>query len=132
MIQNFNIFSQKTGLRLVLPVTTKTGLGWSSLVFLGSRTKVNWSRSRSCIFGPKDQTGLTNTSNREYRFDGRQYVPVPEGMNPMMEPTFVVDKDYYRQTIQDFKQMAESPQCSLVTTNGSLMLVPSTCLPSSI
>ena len=28
--------------------------------------------------------------------DGRQYVPVPEGMNPMMEPTFVVDKDYYR------------------------------------
>ena len=24
-------------------------------------------------------------------------MPVPEGMNPMMKPTFVVDKDYYRQ-----------------------------------
>ena len=23
-------------------------------------------------------------------------MPVPEGMNPMMELTFVVDKDYYR------------------------------------
>ena len=34
----------------------KTGLGWSSPVFLGSRTKVNWSRSWSCIFGPKDRT----------------------------------------------------------------------------
>ena len=58
-------------------------------------------------------------------------MPVPEGMNPMMELTFVVDKDFYRRnkTIQDFKQMAESPQRSLVTTNGSLMLVPSTCLP---
>jgi hypothetical protein len=34
--------------------------------------------------------------DREYRFDGKQYVPVPEGMSPMMEPTFVVDKDYYQ------------------------------------
>ena len=33
--------------------------------------------------------------NREYWFDGRQYVPIPEGMNLMMEPTFV---DYYQQT----------------------------------
>ena len=32
--------------------------------------------------------------NREYRFDGRQYVPISEGEN-LMEPTYVVDKDYY-------------------------------------
>ena len=33
---------------------------------------------------------------REYRFDGRRYVPIPEGEN-LMEPTYVVDRDYYRQ-----------------------------------
>ena len=31
--------------------------------------------------------------NGEYRFNGRQYVPIPEGMNHMMEQTFVVDRD---------------------------------------
>ena len=34
--------------------------------------------------------------DREYWFDGRQYVPIPKGTYPMIEPTFVVDKDYYR------------------------------------
>lgn len=33
--------------------------------------------------------------NREYRFDGIRYVAIPKGENPM-EPTYVVDEDYYR------------------------------------
>jgi hypothetical protein len=43
--------------------------------------------------------------NKEYRFDGRQYVPIPEGENPM-ELTYVVDRDYYRQ--EDPRLQAES------------------------
>ena len=35
--------------------------------------------------------------DREYWFDGRQYVPIPKGTYPMIKPTFVVDKDYYWQ-----------------------------------
>lgn len=33
--------------------------------------------------------------NREYRYDGRRYVPIPEGGNSM-EPTYIVDRDYYQ------------------------------------
>ena len=44
-IQNLKIFSQKTGLRLVLPVTTKTGPG-------PQKTDKDWSWSvRSGLFG---------------------------------------------------------------------------------
>ena len=36
--------------------------------------------------------------NREYQFNGRQYMPIPEGINPMMEQTFVVNRDYYQRS----------------------------------
>lgn len=43
--------------------------------------------------------------NREYRFDGERYMPIREGEYPM-EPTYVVDRDYYRR--EDPKLQAES------------------------
>ena len=33
--------------------------------------------------------------NREYRYDGEQYVPIV-GEENLMEPTYVVDRDYYQ------------------------------------
>src|ERR1700679_2290840 len=46
--------------------------------------------------GCSEEGHFIGDCTREYRFDGRRYVPIPEGENPM-EPTYVVDKDYYRQ-----------------------------------
>ena len=46
--------------------------------------------------GCREERHFIGDCNREYRFNGRQYVPIPEGMNPMMEQTFVVDRDYYQ------------------------------------
>ena len=38
---------------------------------------------------------LIGDCNREYPSDGRQYLPISEGEN-LIEPTYIVDKDYYR------------------------------------
>ena len=50
--------------------------------------------------------------NREYQFDGRQYVLISEGEN-LMEPTYVVDKDYYRQ---------ESPRCQTESGKSTMLI----------
>lgn len=48
-----------------------------------------------CV-GCWDEGHFVGDCNKEYRFDGRRYVPIPEGENPM-EQTYIVDRDYYRQ-----------------------------------
>lgn len=40
--------------------------------------------------------------NKEYRFDGERYMPIPVGENPM-EPTYVVDREYYRRKSARFQ-----------------------------
>lgn len=52
--------------------------------------------------------------NREYRFDGRRYVPIPKGENPM-EPTYIVDRDYYRQ--EEPRLQAESGKSTTLTSH---------------
>ena len=34
--------------------------------------------------------------NQEYQYDGEKYIPIVEEEN-LMEPTYVVDRDYYQQ-----------------------------------
>jgi hypothetical protein len=46
--------------------------------------------------GCQEEGHFIGNCNKEYRFDGRRYVPIPEGEN-CMEPTYVVDRDYYQQ-----------------------------------
>jgi hypothetical protein len=54
-----------------------------------------------------DEGHFIGNCKREYRLDGRRYVPVPERENLM---------DHYRHDVQDFKQKAESPQHSKTST----------------
>ena len=54
--------------------------------------------ANTCYEGCGEEGHFIGDCNREYQFNGRQYIPIPEGMNPMMEQTFVVNRDYYQRS----------------------------------
>jgi hypothetical protein len=58
-----------------------------------------------------DEGHFIGDCKRVYRYDGQEYVPIREG-DYLTEPTYVIDADYYRRDVQNFKQKAESPQHS--------------------
>ena len=81
-----------------------------------------WHRNPIYVFGDDEvrcegcweEGHFIGDCNREYWFDGRQYVLISEGEN-LMEPTYIVDKDYYRWESPRRKQKVHNAHQSLVT-----------------
>ena len=66
--------------------------------------------------------------NREYRLMGGNTCQYLRGWTPWWNKHLLLIGTTTNKAIQDFKQMTESPQHSWITSDGSPMLIPSTCL----